>query len=238
MLRLQNLQKHLLGNRLHSRCSPARYFPAETTKASSSQDRTVEYAVIGGGPAGILALGRLLDKIGPKKFYHEVIWYDPNFEVGIFWEKWYNVPSNSKTQVSLDYLTASESFGYNLEDKSRELNRIDPEKTCRLGIVGKELIEISHKLRTKVVTIQGIVKSIDCAYNRQAPRANPDPADDIYRLTANLYNSLTEKFEPNPQVVYAKNLIYCPGSLPIVLNLKVDKPVIDLELAMDHVQLQ
>jgi hypothetical protein len=59
--------------------------------------KTVDYAVIGGGPAGILALGKILDKIGPKKFYDEVVWYDPKFRVGMFGEKWYNVPSNTTT---------------------------------------------------------------------------------------------------------------------------------------------
>ena len=86
-------------NKLSISGSIVRNFSTENKRVESSVllRKTVEYAVIGGGPAGILALGKILDKIGPKKFYDEVVWYDPKFKVGMFGEKWYNVPSNTTT---------------------------------------------------------------------------------------------------------------------------------------------
>lgn len=92
----------------------------------------------------------------------------------------------------------AKSFGYNKEDKSRELNRIDPMKPCRLGIVGKELTEISDRLQTKVHAIQGKVTSIDCASNRQAPNTSTEPANELYQLVADHWDPTTQKFEPNP----------------------------------------
>jgi len=62
-----------------------------------------EYTVIGAGPAGILAVVRILQAllnttpniITAKKFAKKVCWIDPQFKVGAFGQEWRHVPGNT-----------------------------------------------------------------------------------------------------------------------------------------------
>ena len=67
------------------------------------------WTVIGAGPAGIAAVGRLLDHgIAPE----EIAWIDPEFSAGDLGGKWRAVPGNTHVASFLDYLTASPSFRF------------------------------------------------------------------------------------------------------------------------------
>ena len=80
------------------------------------------WTVIGAGPAGIAAVGRLLDHgIAPE----EIAWIDPEFSAGDLGGKWRAVPGNTHVASFLDYLTASPSFRFS-EAPHFELNDIDP----------------------------------------------------------------------------------------------------------------
>lgn len=61
-----------------------------------------KWAVIGAGPAGIAAVGKLIDAgINPK----EIVWIDPEFKVGDFGTHWRNVSSNTKVGLFLKILS-------------------------------------------------------------------------------------------------------------------------------------
>jgi cation diffusion facilitator CzcD-associated flavoprotein CzcO len=104
------------------------------------------WTVIGAGPAGIAAVGRLLDHgIAPEK----IAWVDPNFRAGDLGDKWRAVPSNTVASLFLDYLNASPSFRFH-EAPPFKLTDVDPGQTCLLDLVADPLVWISEHLRQQV----------------------------------------------------------------------------------------
>ena len=62
-----------------------------------------QWAVIGAGPAGIAAVGKLIDNgIRPS----EILWIDPYFKVGDLGRYWHNVSSNTKAEFFTQFLNA------------------------------------------------------------------------------------------------------------------------------------
>lgn len=112
---------------------------------------TYEWCVVGAGPAGIAAVGKLLDVGVPAK---AIAWIDPLFQVGDFGTIWRNVPSNTKVKLFTKFLETCESFDYKNCDKNFELNRLDPEKTCHLRYMADPLQWVSNHLKDKVHAIQ------------------------------------------------------------------------------------
>lgn len=109
-----------------------------------------DWAVIGAGPAGIAAVGKLLDQKIPAQ---QIVWIDPHFNVGDFGTRWRNVPSNTKVKTFLDFLSASPAFQYS-KTANFALNTLDPEKTCRLGIMADALQAVSDHLKKTVKIVQ------------------------------------------------------------------------------------
>lgn len=114
------------------------------------------WTVIGAGPAGIAAVGRLLDQgIAPE----EIAWIDPEFTAGDLGGKWRAVPGNTHVASFLDYLTASPSFRF-AEAPHFELKDIDPEDTCPLGVVADPLVWISQCLCERVAVFRTIATEL------------------------------------------------------------------------------
>ena len=106
-----------------------------------------EWTVIGAGPAGIAAIGKLLDhQINPKN----ILWLDPFFNVGDFAAKWSLVPSNTKVNLFTKFLLACKSFEYENKKAQFELNSLNPEDTCKLGFMAEPLKLVTTILRNKV----------------------------------------------------------------------------------------
>ena len=98
------------------------------------------WTVIGAGPAGIAAVGRLLDQgIAPEK----IAWVDPDFAAGDLGAKWRAVHSNTQVWMFLSYLNASPSFRFD-EAPAFELRDVDPGETCLLGLVADPLRSEEH----------------------------------------------------------------------------------------------
>ena len=124
-------------------------------------DGQYHWAIIGAGPAGIAALGQLLDKgVAGEK----ILWLDPYFEAGDFGRKWHHVSSNTRVQLFLDYLNACRSFEWDTAPEF-ELNKLNPKDTCLLKYMGEPLRWLTTKLKQKCVAQQTTVTSLS-----QAPR--------------------------------------------------------------------
>lgn len=120
--------------------------------------RLLEWIVIGAGPAGIAAVGSLLD----HRIAQDCIgWLDPCFEVGDLGSKWQNVPSNTKVGLFLKFLHARDSFEYKKNTPLFPIDCLAPNDHCLLKEVAAPLQWVTHRLASKVETIRGEALSID-----------------------------------------------------------------------------
>lgn len=114
------------------------------------------WTVIGAGPAGIAAVGRLLDHgIAPER----IAWIDPAFEVGDLGQKWRSVSSNTIAGTFLDFLNGSAAFRF-AEAPPTPLCEVDPQETCPLALVADPLAWVTARLRERVDAIEGIATSL------------------------------------------------------------------------------
>lgn len=112
--------------------------------------RQYQWTVIGAGPAGIAALGKLIDKgVEPGS----IAWIDPQFKVGDFGTEWVNVSSNTKAALFVKFLEACPSFEYAKCVGQYELHQLNPEHTCLLKYAAEPLYWVTERLRTKVDSV-------------------------------------------------------------------------------------
>lgn len=121
------------------------------------------WAVIGAGPAGIAAVGKLLDHgIKPA----DILWIDPSFTVGDLGHLWANVSSNTKVALFTRFLHAVNAFDYHNAPVDFELNHLSPDATCALHYMAEPLQWVTSQLKTKVCTQQTLLRHITLS-NRQ-----------------------------------------------------------------------
>lgn len=119
--------------------------------------KTAKWAVIGAGPAGIAAVGKLLDHgILPE----HILWIDPYFKVGDLGKYWSNVSSNTKVKYFTAFLQAASSFAYEYQATHFFLDNLDAEETCSLGYVVAPLQWITEQLAKKVVAVRTSIHSM------------------------------------------------------------------------------
>ncbi|OBK81093.1 pyridine nucleotide-disulfide oxidoreductase, partial [Mycobacterium sp. 1165178.9] len=102
--------------------------------------------MIGAGPAGIAAVGRLLDHGVSGE---GIAWVDPAFAGGDIGRKWRSVSSNTHVALFLEYFHGSKAFRFS-EAPPMPLKEIDPQETCALGLVAEPLVWITEQLREQV----------------------------------------------------------------------------------------
>lgn len=108
------------------------------------------WTVIGAGPAGIAAVGKLLDHgIAPEK----IAWIDPAFSAGDLGGKWRSVSSNTQIGLFLDYLNGSPAFGFSAAPPM-PLREVDSQETCALALIADPLVWITRHLRERVAVFQ------------------------------------------------------------------------------------
>ncbi len=116
-----------------------------------------EWAIIGAGPAGIAAVGKLIDRgIAPKK----IAWLDPEFKVGDFGARWQKVSSNTKAMLFSKFFEECNAYEYSTSLKEFAIKKVDPEKTCLLALAVEPLQWITHNLKKKVHSIHGKVQQL------------------------------------------------------------------------------
>ena len=119
-----------------------------------------QWAIVGAGPAGIAAVGKLLDAgINPK----HILWIDPYFKVGDLGALWHNVSSNTSVNLFTNFLLAAHSFSYRQAAVDFQLNHLAPEKTCLLNDMVEPLQWITEhlikKIKSKKTMIHNMVLS-------------------------------------------------------------------------------
>ncbi|MCV7424984.1 FAD-dependent oxidoreductase [Mycobacterium montefiorense] len=120
------------------------------------------WAVVGAGPAGIAAVGRLLDQgIEAGK----IAWIDPAFAAGDLGQKWRAVSSNTIAETFLSFLNGSSAFRFS-QAPALPLHKADPNDTCALDLVADPLVWITQHLRERVDVFQTTATSLHME-NRQ-----------------------------------------------------------------------
>lgn len=120
-----------------------------------------QWAVVGAGPAGIAAVGKLMDEgVNPK----DILWLDPDFSVGHFARFWSQVPSNTVVQKFNDYLNNCRAFAYERCPRELRLDHLSPDKTCMLADMVKPLVWITGELMKQVQTRRLMVEDVHLAH--------------------------------------------------------------------------
>lgn len=165
-----------------------------------------EYAwtIIGAGPAGIAAIGKLLDQ-GIQG--SEILWIDPEFAVGDLGTKWKYVSSNTKTKFFTAFLNDCKSFENEIRPKNLAFDELDQDDTCQLELIAEPLRWITERLSSRVCAVEGNVDSLSL-HNR-------------------VWNINTRK-----EAYSSKNVIIAIGAEPKHLSFE-NVPEISLEEALD-----
>lgn len=117
-----------------------------------------EWAIIGAGPAGIIALGILLDLgTDPKS----IIWVDPEFNVGRMGKYYAAVPGNAKTKQFIEFINSCATFMEANAPSAAALYELDQETEYPLQVIVDPLREISEFLCTKVSCKKGALCSLN-----------------------------------------------------------------------------
>jgi hypothetical protein len=149
-----------------------------------------QWAVVGAGPAGIAALGKLLDEgVAPE----EILWLDPYFQVGDLGRCWSQVSSNTRVRLFLKFLLAIDSFEYATAKVDFHINQLDPEQTCLLSQIVEPLQWITDRLVQKVQSQATTVQRL--------------------KLAQGLWTLSTEH-----QDFHAEQVILATGAIPSVLE--------------------
>ena len=110
----------------------------------------LNWVVVGAGPAGIAAIGKLIDANIPL---NKIAWIDPVFKVGDFGTAWKHVNSNTNIESFIKFYNAFDAFEFASDRKKFLIEHAKPEGTCPLMIAAEPLQWITHKLRNKVLSI-------------------------------------------------------------------------------------
>lgn len=106
-----------------------------------------QWAIIGAGPAGIMVLGVLLDLGTDPK---DILWVDPEFNVGRMGHYYANVPSNTKTKHFIECLNSCQTFLDAQSPALEKLYDLNPELEYPLKVIVEPLQEVTDYLRTLI----------------------------------------------------------------------------------------
>jgi cation diffusion facilitator CzcD-associated flavoprotein CzcO len=123
---------------------------------------TYDWTVIGAGPAGTAAVGKLLDQgIAAER----IAWIDPAFAGGDLGGKWRTVSSNTQVGTFLSYLNDSAAFRF-ASAPPTPLGDVDPHETCDLGLIADPLVWIIEHLRERVEVFETTATALSLQQNR------------------------------------------------------------------------
>lgn len=124
--------------------------------------KTYQWVVIGAGPAGVTAVAVLLKEKIPGS---EILWIDPEFNVGRMGTFYQNVPGNLQTKRLVTYANNCPFFK-DFPSTSRELlYTYDQEAFQPLHIMVEPVLEFTHYLRERVISSINSISSLDYLHN-------------------------------------------------------------------------
>lgn len=173
-------------------------------------EKTMAWAVVGAGPAGVLAVGRLLDAgIAPD----EILWLDPSFSVGDFARYWSAVPSNTRVALFEKFLQSTASFQYSECPKALTLAHLNENETCLLSEMVKPLKWITEKLCERVAYQTCTVRSVQTSNGGWWLHTTTD-------------------------TIFSRQVILCVGAVPKTLHYDVQVNELPLSAALNPVLLK
>jgi hypothetical protein len=129
-------------------------YPTKSTRYNCDY----EWAIVGAGPAGIIIIGLLLDLgVDPKN----IVWVDPEFNVGRLGKYYASVPGNAKTKLYIEFLTCCRAFQDANSPALDALYEMDQEAEYPLNVVVNPLVDISNYLCTKVSCKKGSICTLN-----------------------------------------------------------------------------
>lgn len=196
-------------NNLLSSLSFAHDKERSVTSLIPSTKKPLSWAVVGAGPAGLAAVGKLLDAgVDPLS----ILWLDPAFQVGDLGTKWRVISGNTKVALFIKFLYACRSFKYETCPEVFPINQLPADGTCLLKEIADPLQWISDHLRQKVAACQGALRVL----TRQGAG---------WQLTT------------DTGVFLAKKVILATGAEPRVPE-DARAPLVPLDVAMDLTRLK
>lgn len=119
-----------------------------------------EWVVVGAGPAGIAAVGQLIDA---NISLNKIAWIDPSFTVGDFGTAWRQVQSNTTIESFIKFYNAFKAFEFAHRPQTFLIERAKPEGVCPLIIAAEPLRWITQTLRNKITSHCDKVLSLNLA---------------------------------------------------------------------------
>ena len=174
-----------------------------------SHIHTVTWTIVGAGPAGIAAVGQLLDSgVMPQ----DILWIDPYFRVGDLGRLWQNVSSNTTVALFTAFLESTKSFRYDTPRPVFALEQLNPKATCELKHMVEVLQWVSNHLIQLIPTLSTTL-------------LNAERKQGFWVL-----QDQTTQFK-------SKNVILCTGAEPKTLDFLSSK-IITFETAIDKQRLE
>ncbi len=178
------------------------------SKSIKMNQTIFQWAIVGAGPAGIAAVGKLLDE-GVKPM--QILWLDPHFAVGDLGRYWHNVSSNTTVKLFTNFLQAADSFSYKKAPTDFQLNHLPPTNTCLLNDMVEPLQWISDHLCKKVHFLKTMIHQVTLAENVWSLRSDT-------------------------RTYHAQNVILATGAVPDDMHCP-DIEAIPFETAIDKIRL-
>lgn len=125
-------------------------FRLSATLRRPAQHASLEAVVVGGGPAGLAAVGNLLHHLPNAS--RQQLWVDPSFGGGRVAAKYREVPSNTKVNLFLQFADVIEPFRQIVSAATRPnaitaLQDLPQEKGCELGKAADMCLMLTQGLR-------------------------------------------------------------------------------------------
>lgn len=121
-------------------------------------DLNVPWTVIGAGPAGISVVGVLMDAGVPPT---QIVWVDPEFNVGRLGKYYNNVPGNAKVKQYIDFLKACKAFSEVQSESVLQLFSMQLDKTPPLKFIIQPLFDITQHLKAQTIALTDELVSLD-----------------------------------------------------------------------------
>lgn len=164
-------------------CMSAQTFCKDTTY-------NVPWTVVGAGPAGIAVVGILMDSgVLPE----QIVWLDPEFNVGRMGKFYQNVPGNAKVSQYISFLKACDTFSEVKSVAIDYLFSLAADKTPELKVIVNPLQDITNYLIKKVSAVQDVMLSLDFRANQWHINTNHSfiKSDHVILATGSHPRSLT-----------------------------------------------